>query len=82
MNPYREDGSCQECLKRKVKSPMSGNVLQLVHSMLMLCVVSLFVGVDIYCIQSSLWYGVGVASVLAIGTFISAMNYISGRKYQ
>jgi hypothetical protein len=22
MNPYREDGACQECLKRKVKSPM------------------------------------------------------------
>jgi hypothetical protein len=82
MNPYREDGACQECLKRKVKSPMSGNALQLAHSMLMLCVVSLLVGADVYCIEHMLWYGVGVTSVLTFGTFISAMNYISGRKYQ
>lgn len=31
MNPYRKDENCQECLKRREKTPMLGKTRQLIH---------------------------------------------------
>jgi hypothetical protein len=81
MNPYREDGACQECLKRKVKSPMRGDTLQMLHSVLLIIVVALLVTVDAECWIKQVWAPAVSLAVISLGVFISGLNYISGRQY-